>query len=380
MIILVMLILFALLIGISYYLAVRTHKGLIAFFPGCRLWPVWTFFIVLTLMVVLCFARSMLPFPNGVKHVIGGISAYCIGIYIYLFLFTVVAHFLTFLLHFTKAPFMARPHFTGFVTIGVLLATAITCIAGFVNTRSVNHVSYEVQLDGLAPDSNLNVVMISDLHLGAAGSESRLGKIVDEINNLEPDLICIAGDFFDTDFGAIQNPERAIDTLRRLNATYGVYACLGNHDAGKTFPKMTDFIEKANIQLLNDEAVVINERLVLVGRVDSSPIGGYGPLQRKDFTQILTPEMKNLPVVVLDHNPANIHEYGEEADLILCGHTHKGQLFPANIITNLMYTVDYGYYQKDAKSPQVIVSSGVGYWGMPMRVGTQCEIVSIRIG
>ena len=69
----------------------------------------------------------------------------------------------------------------------------------------------------------------------------------------------------------------------------------------------------------------------------------------------------------------------KEADLILCGHTHKGQLFPANIITNLMYTVDYGYYQKDAQSPQVIVSSGVGYWGMPMRVVTQCEIVSIKI-
>ena len=143
---------------------------------------------------------------------------------------------------------------------------------------------------------------------------------------------------------------------------------------------MASFLELSNFCLLNDTSVIIDNRLVLVGRLDGSPIGGYGTLKRKDFTQILTPEMKNLPVVVLDHNPANIHEYGEEADLILCGHTHKGQLFPANLITKVMYTIDYGYYQKDAKSPQVIVSSGVGYWGMPMRVGTQCEIVSIRIG
>lgn len=86
-----------------------------------------------------------------------------------------------------------------------------------------------------------------------------------------------------------------------------------------------------------------------------------------------------LPVVVIDHNPANIDEYGSETDIILCGHTHQGQLFPANIITNLIYTVDYGYYQKDSNSPHVIVSSGIGYWGVPMRVGTDCEIVSLTV-
>ena len=233
--------------------------------------------------------------------------------------------------------------------MSVVLCTIVTCIWGFINVQRVHHVSYDIQIQSQTDISGLNIVMFSDLHLGSVGSEDRLDKIVDEINHLEPDILCIAGDFFDTEFSSIQNPEKAIQTLRKIRTTYGVYACLGNHDAGKTFPQMTDFIEKANIQLLNDEAVVIDERLVLVGRVDGSPIGGYGTLQRKDFTQILTPEMKNLPVVVLDHNPANINEYGEDADLILCGHTHKGQLFPANLITKVMYTVDYGYYQKDAK-------------------------------
>ena len=45
-----------------------------------------------------------------------------------------------------------------------------------------------------------------------------------------------------------------------------------------------------------------------------------------------------------------------------------------------MYEVHYGYYQRDAQSPQVIVTSGVGYWGMPMRVGSDCEIVTVRLG
>lgn len=86
-----------------------------------------------------------------------------------------------------------------------------------------------------------------------------------------------------------------------------------------------------------------------------------------------------MPVIVMDHQPANMIEYGNEVDLILSGHTHQGQIFPANLITNAMFTVDYGYYQKDKDSPQVIVTSGVGTWGPPLRIGTNSEIVQITI-
>ena len=86
--------------------------------------------------------------------------------------------------------------------------------------------------------------MLSDLHLGSVGSEARLEYIVGEINSLNPDVVCIAGDFFDTDFSAIKNPNKAIKTLNKISSTYGTYACLGNHDAGKTLNKMQDFLKK----------------------------------------------------------------------------------------------------------------------------------------
>jgi predicted MPP superfamily phosphohydrolase len=142
---------------------------------------------------------------------------------------------------------------------------------------------------------------------------------------------------------------------------------------------MTAFLEQADIRLLSDEYAVIDNRLILAGRLDGSPIGGYGEQKRRELSDFLVSQDPSLPVIVLDHNPAHVHSYGKEADLILCGHTHKGQLFPANFITNAMYAVDYGYYQKDPQSPHVIVTSGVGYWGMPMRVGTDCEIVTIHL-
>lgn len=177
----------------------------------------------------------------------------------------------------------------------------------------------------------------------------------------------------------IKNPQKAIKTVSHINATYGTYACLGNHDAGETFSRMQDFLKQGNIKLLNDSYTVIDNRLILVGRLDARSIGGYGDLKRKPFAEIGLKNDNDLPVIVMDHNPQNIGEYNSDVDLIVCGHTHKGQIFPANIITSLVYDVDHGHYRKDQNSPQVIVTSGVGYWGLPMRVGTNSEIVSIRL-
>jgi predicted MPP superfamily phosphohydrolase len=202
------------------------------------------------------------------------------------------------------------------------------------------------------------------------------------VNDLKPDIVCIAGDIFNDDYGAIRNPDRAITLLKSIEATYGVYACLGNHDAGKTLGEMMSFLEQSDIKLLNDEYVIINEQLVLFGRLDPSPIGGFGELKRKDTAEILEAAAsldENLLVVVMEHNPATVKEYGGEVDLILAAHTHRGQIFPGSLITRAMFSVDYGYSQGGADSPGVIVTQGVNTWGAPMRVGTNNEIVSILL-
>lgn len=376
--VLVILVLISVLAGTGYYLANRLYQGFAAFFHGMRFWPVLLIVYILTLILVLGFGRALMPLSKEVKRILGVASAYCMGVMLYLLLFTVLADLLLLIPRLRKFSFTMHPLFSGYITVGVLLLTLITCSYGFINARQIDHVSYEIQLENKKDISDLNVIMISDLHLGAIGSESRLEKTVSEINAQEPDLVCIAGDFFDTDFAAIQDPEKALKTLKEIHATYGVYACLGNHDGGETYAQMVEYLEQANIQLLDDAYTVIDDRLVLVGRLDASAIGGYGDQKRKSLEDFFIREDAALPVIVLDHNPANIHEYSTEADLILCGHTHKGQLFPGNIFTKLMYTVAYGYYQKDSQSPQVIVSSGVGSWGMPMRVGTNCEVVTIH--
>ena len=131
--------------------------------------------------------------------------------------------------------------------------------------------------------------------------------------------------------------------------------------------------------LLADEYAVIDNRLVLAGRLDASPIGGFDGRRRAPLESVLAGAPEGLPVVVMDHNPAGASSYGSGVSLVLSGHTLKGQVFPGGLITGMMYDVDHGHWQKDAAAPHVIVTSGVGTWGMPMRVGTDSEVVTIRL-
>ncbi len=325
------------------------------------------------------FMRSMLPVSALFRQLLGAISAWWMGVMVYGLLYCLLADLLIVparLLRLIPVHSRALVRFVSGITIAVL--TAGTVLYGVWHADHPRYVDYDVQLSGYEAASGMNIVMISDLHLGAERSEQRLEKIVDAINAASPDLVLIAGDFFDSDYGAIRDPEKAAESLRRLNAVYGVYACLGNHDAGSTYPQMVRFLEDSHIRLLTDEAVVIDGKIQLAGRLDGSPIGGYGGQRRKALSEILASEAA-LPTIVLDHNPSHVDEYQQEADLVLCGHTHKGQLFPGSLITGKMYTVDHGYDRRDANSPHVIVTSGVGTWGPPIRVGTDSEINRIRL-
>ena len=105
---------------------------------------------------------------------------------------------------------------------------------------------------------------------------------------------------------------KAKELLQSLNAPYGVYACLGNHDAGETFNQMQNFLKQSNVNLLNDSYTVIDNRLILVGRIDAHSIGGYGDLKRKPFAETGLKNDENLPVILMDHNPQNIGEYNSD--------------------------------------------------------------------
>jgi len=363
-----------LILGTSfYYVGRKIFRWLRLVIPAIHI----QIFIGICVFFVLTIVFSFLPFDINVKKILVWFAWFLIGFFVYTLLFFILSDIVLLVGRIIKSIPTPMPQIFIVIAGWIVLAVAMGMVSYCVyHASKIKHASYTVQIEKETSLKSLNIVLVSDIHLGYINDDKWLAKIVDKINKLEPDIVCIAGDIFNDNFTALPNPEKAVYSLQSIKSKYGVFACVGNHDGGKTFDDMLRFLEQGNVRTLLDEYFVVEDKFIVVGRRDSRPIGGQGEA-RKEITHVIEGMNENLPVIVLDHNPANIKEYGRGIDLILSGHTHRGQMFPANIITNLMYDVDYGHYQKSKDSPQVVVTSGVGVWGPPFRIGTNNEAVSI---
>lgn len=309
----------------------------------------------------------------GFQRILSDISSVWTGVLVYLLLFTLAADIILLIIRIAGKS-SDRIRITA--EAAVLVLTALTVIYGAIHACHIQTVRYTVDTGkNTAP---LKIVLVSDIHLGATGIESRLSDMTDAINAKNADIVCIAGDIFNNDFGAIQNPSSVTEALGNIKSKYGVYACPGNHDNGSSYNKMTGLLNDAGITLLSEDYMEIPGICIIAGRADNSRERKSGDVIER-LHNYITDESVSLPVIVLDHNPAHFDEYNDEVSLILCGHTHLGQIFPGSLITKSMYTVDYGQVNAADGKPAAIVTSGIGYWGPPLRVGTDSEIAVIEL-
>jgi predicted MPP superfamily phosphohydrolase len=99
---------------------------------------------------------------------------------------------------------------------------------------------------------------------------------------------------------------------------------------------------------------------------------------RKELSELVKGTDASLPVILLDHQPADVENAVQsKVDLQLAGHSHGGQVFPISLVTGLLYETDWGLLTKGAYN--LIVSSGYGTWGPPLRIGNNPEIVDITM-
>jgi predicted MPP superfamily phosphohydrolase len=129
--------------------------------------------------------------------------------------------------------------------------------------------------------------------------------------------------------------------------------------------------------MLADEGLRVGDNFYVVGRNDASS-ARYSGGSRKNINELLSGVDKSLPVILLDHQPLELGK-SEAAgvDIEFSGHTHRGQLFPNEYITNRLFELDWGYLKKG--NLNAFVSSGIGTWGPPVRIGSKSEIVNIKV-
>ena len=373
------------------YLLIRLHRWLGTCNPLFRKTGIC---VAISLAYVFLVASLLIAFflPIGpARRIMKLISNYWLGILLYLILAVLMADAICFLLFLiTKRRLKCRTAAAGGICAMVVLVLSAW---GAYNARIIQVTPYEITVnkDGGRLE-NLNVVLAADLHLGYNIGTAHMMQMVDKINEQNADIVVFAGDIFDNEYEALDDPEELIAVLQKIQSKYGVYACYGNHDveekilAGFTFGgnkkkessiQMDEFLERAGIHLLQDEAVLIDDSFYLYGRPDAQR-PGRGINMRKTAAELMGELDTEKPVIVIDHEPKELQELADAGvDIDLCGHTHDGQMFPANLITALMWENSYGYLKKDHM--HTIVTSGVGLFGPNMRVGTIAEICPITV-
>ena len=264
---------------------------------------------------------------------------------------------------------------TGVRHYGTVLAFALACAitaVGYGNSRRIRTVSYYICVEGLSGTHTL--ALISDLHLGPFVHTDHARKIAEQVNAVGAELIVIAGDLIDDDHSLLQNPKRqaqASGFLSKMQAPKGVVLTLGNHDPRREDQPFRGFLEASGITLLDNDVLELPD-YYLVGRTDPTRNS------RLPMDALMRKCVHAKPVVVCDHDPRFAWEAAQAgADLILSGHTHAGQFFPANLAARISVGKTCFYGLQKIGTSRILISSGAGCFNIPIRLGTHNEVVKI---
>ncbi|MFD2611110.1 metallophosphoesterase [Paenibacillus gansuensis] len=237
---------------------------------------------------------------------------------------------------------------------------------------------YEIEVDKQAGNlKQLRIAVASDLHLGDIVDNRHLGRLVSIVKEMKPDLVLLPGDVIDD----VVEPfirKNMIEQLKQLTPKYGIYAVLGNHEYyGGHINRYTKHMKENGIPVLQDETVLIDNSFYVAGRKDKTA-QSMDPAGRLSQAELLSGLDHSKPIVLMDHQPYQFQEAADAgADLMLSGHTHRGQFAPNHWVTRRLFELDWGYLRKH--NMHVIVSSGFGTWGPPIRLASRSEIVEVKV-
>lgn len=265
-----------------------------------------------------------------------------------------------------------------------VLVTAVIMICGVITMNNVIATTYEVQTEKALRPEGYRVVMIADSHYGVAGSYEDLVIKADEISSLSPDAVILCGDIVDETTEPSQVDE-IFDAFGGIRTAYGVYFVWGNHDRSSAalhtqFSEeyLRNVIAENGITILEDEVLNINDDLVIVGREDKYE--AKKGKDRKPMEVLMQDVDRSRFVICADHQPSSFEEESRcGVDLILSGHTHGGQIWPARQVEEILALDDGIYGRYEIGNTTAIVTSGFYGWSWPVKSGVPSEYVVVDI-
>jgi predicted MPP superfamily phosphohydrolase len=253
-----------------------------------------------------------------------------------------------------------------------LVGVALSVIALFQGLRPPIIQNYEVAVPGLpkAMDGTV-LVALSDMHLGSQLGDRWLAARIAQVKAQRPDLVLLLGDIFE---GHGPPEDRLILTLKQLSAPLGIWAVPGNHEfhGGGDMRLM----EKAGFELLRNRWENLRPGLVLAGVDDLT-----ARHRRGQIGDPISRALAGRPpgaTILLSHTPWQAERAARAGvGLMLCGHTHGGQIWPFDYLVRSRYPLLEGRYEVEGMT--VIVCRGTGTWGPRMRLWRPSEILRVTL-
>jgi len=243
------------------------------------------------------------------------------------------------------------------VVVGVI---GCLTLYAFVNTWWL-----EVKTIGVPAPVDMKIVQLSDIHRGSV-SENHLRRLVQKTNALNPDLVLITGDLLDP---AGRLSDESIAPLNDL--TIPAYWITGNHERYAGLEKVMTMLKQTPVVPLRNEAAEFGG-IQLIGIDDSE--------DRQQVERIL-PSISidpNTFTILMYHQPEGYKAAANAGvDLMLCGHTHNGQIWPFDWIVRSRFEYLKGLHTIDGM--KLYISTGSGTWGPPMRLGSRNQITLIHL-
>lgn len=331
----------------------------------------WGLLTLLTLVLLYPFERYFPYFPD----ILFLFSSIAIGFIFIPFSVVLVYALIHKIFSFGQFSQNRREFFTTTLDYGALMAMGGASAFAMNEARNVQIQTQEIQIKNL--HNTYKIAQLSDIHIGGLIDKEFIASLVAKTNALSPDLVVITGDLVDT---KLESAKEALQELQNLQSKYGTFFIVGNHEYFHGVAPIIAYVKSLGITVLENENVYIGEAqkgFYLCGVYDyfGYRYGSYVP----DIAKALQ-NTSGSPVVLLAHQPRFINELSstQGIDLILCGHTHGGQIFPFNFLVGLQQPYVKGHYIHN-QTTQVYVNKGSGFWGPPMRLGASSEITLLHL-
>ena len=262
-----------------------------------------------------------------------------------------------------------------------IILTGIFITYGCINAKNVIEKEYNIYTDKNIRNEGYKVNFISDLHFGTTMSNNELQKYCDNISQGYVDIVILGGDIVDENT-TLKQMKDAFKILSSIKSNYGIVYVYGNHDKSRyainpnyTEEELKEAISECRIKILEDDIYEINNELCIIGRKDRSDSE-----ERKSAQDLVSEFNKDYYTIIVDHQPCEINENSENGyDLMVSGHTHFGQIWPLGHLMNLFKINEMNYGYERVGNMDIIVSSGMGGWGYPIRTEKKCEYLIINI-